>query len=94
MKTKPLFNLDDDISTKLDVLEKRIRDWMNKKYDLLEIERDTEIRDKLFDIDMAIFVNQFLWRTIYWDRLHSTLESAMDVPMDKPIIGKKNNGKR
>jgi hypothetical protein len=27
-----------------------------------------ELRDKLFDIEMAIFMNQFLWRTIYWDR--------------------------
>ncbi len=27
MKTKPPFDLDDDITTKLDVLEQRIRDW-------------------------------------------------------------------
>ena len=68
MKTKPPFDLDDDITTKLDVLEQRIRDWTNKKYDLLGIDFDPGIRDKLFDIDMAIFMNQFLWRTMYWDR--------------------------
>ncbi len=68
MKTKPPFDLDDDISTKLDVLEQRIRDWMNKKYDLLGIDNDPGIRDKLFEIDMAIFLNMFLWRTMYWDR--------------------------
>ena len=68
MKTKPPFDLDDDITTKLDVLEQRIRDWTNKKYDLLGIDNDPGIRDKLFEIDMAIFMNQFLWRTMYKDR--------------------------
>ena len=61
MKTKPPFDLDDDITTKLNVLEQQIRDWMNKKYDLLGIDNDPEIRDKLFEINMAIFMNQFLW---------------------------------
>jgi hypothetical protein len=68
MKTKPPFNLDDDMSTKLEVLEQRIRDWMNKRYDLLGIDNDPGIRNKLFDIDMSIFMNQFLWRTMNWDR--------------------------
>ena len=68
MKTKPPYNLDDEISTKLKVLEQRIRDRTNKKYDLLGIDNDPGIRDKLFEIDMAIFINQFLWRTMYWDR--------------------------
>jgi len=70
MKTKPPFNLDDDITTKLNVLEQRIRDWMNKRSDLIGIDNDTEHRDKLYEIDMAIFMNQFLYRTIYFDRLH------------------------
>ncbi len=71
MKTKPPFDLDDDITTKLDVLEQRIRDWMNKRSDLIGIDNDTELREKLFEIDMAIFMNQFLWRTMYWDKLNS-----------------------
>jgi hypothetical protein len=83
MKTKPPFNLKDDTSTKLEVLEKRIRDWMNKKSDILGIDTDAELRDKLFDIDMAIFMNQFLYRTMYWDKLHSTLESAMSSSIKK-----------
>ena len=71
MKTKLPFNLDDDVSVKLEVLENRIKYWKNKKYDLLRVESDTKFRDKLFDLDMAIFMNQFLYRTMYWDKLNS-----------------------
>ncbi len=52
MKTKPPFNLDNDMFTKLKVLENRIRDWMDKKSDLIGIDNDTEIRDQLFDIEL------------------------------------------
>ena len=85
MKTKPPFNLDDDISTKLKVLEQRIRNWMNKRSDLIGIDNDTELRDKLFEIDMAIFMNQFLWRTMYWDKLHSTLELAISGSIEESL---------
>lgn len=94
MKTKPLYNMDDELSTKLNVLEQRIRDWMNKRSDILGIENDMEIRNKLFDIDMAIFMNQCHWKKMYFDKLHTTLESAMSGSIEESITRKKNNGKR
>ncbi len=66
--TKLPFNVYDDLETKLNVLGQRIRDWSNKKYDLLGIANDPGIIYKLFDIEMAIFMNQFIWRTMYWDK--------------------------
>ena len=93
MKTQLPFNLDDEMSTKLEVLEKRIRNWMNKRYDLLDIEKNTELRDKLFDIDMAIFMKTYLWRTFYIQDIHSTLESAMSGSIEESTTGEKNNGK-
>jgi len=67
---------------------------MNKRSDILGIDNDTEIRNKLFEIDMAIFMNQFLYRTIYFDKLQSTLESAVSGSKEESKTGKKNNGKR
>ncbi len=52
MKTKPPFKMDDDIPKKLNVLEQRIRDLMDKKSDLNEIDNDAEIRDQLFDLEL------------------------------------------
>jgi hypothetical protein len=64
METKLLYDMDDEISKKLNALEQRIRYWMEKKYDLLGINKDQDCRNKLFEYDMEIFLNQFLWRTI------------------------------
>ncbi len=91
--TKLPFDVNDDLETKLDVLEQRIRNWTNKKYDLLGIDNDPGIRDKLFDIEMAIFMNQFLYRILYWENLNSALKAAMTGSQEDSIIGKKNNGK-
>ncbi len=85
--------MDEDTPTKLKVLEQRIRDWINKKYDLIGIDKDVEFRDKLFDIDMAIFMNTYLWRTFYIQDIHSTLESAMSGSIEESTTGEKNNGK-
>ena len=68
----------DNLTDKIQLVEQRTRDWMDKKYDILGIPKDKEIRDELFDIDMAIFMNQYLFRTFKFDDLKEQLGDAFD----------------
>ena len=77
------------LPVKIDVVEKRIRKWMDMKYDILGLPMDDEIRDKLFDIEMAIFMNQYLFRTYYFDNLRNRMSDAFD----KSGILEKNDGR-
>jgi hypothetical protein len=91
MKTKPPFEMDDDMGTKLTKLENKIRYWVNKKYDLFGIDLDEQQKGQLFDVEMAIFMNQFIWRTMYWDKPHSTVESAMSGSQEESKNKEKKN---
>ena len=66
------------LPVKIEVVEQRIRKWMDMKYDILGLPMDEKIRNKLFDIEMGIFMNQFLFRTYYFDNLRSRLIDAFD----------------
>ena len=68
----------DNLTDKIQVVEQRTRDWMDKKYDILGIPKGKEIRDELFDIDMAIFMNQYLYRTFKFEGLKEQLGNAFD----------------
>ena len=48
------------------------------KYDILGLPMDDEIRDKLFDIEMAIFMNQYLFRTYKFEDTRNQLSDAID----------------
>ncbi len=58
---------DKTLPVKIEVVEKRLRDWIDKKYDILGYPIEKGIRDKLFDIEMAIFMNQYLFRTFKFE---------------------------
>ena len=82
-------NSDKSLPVKIEVLEKRIRNWIDKKYDLLGIPMDKETRDKLFDIEMAIFMNQYLFRTFKFEETRNRLGDAFD----KAGIMENDNGR-
>lgn len=56
------FDLTDDIETRLKKIEQRLRNFSEKKYDMLGIDRNKKLRDRLFQTEMSVFRNQFLWR--------------------------------
>ena len=77
------FDKNDNLSTKHQKLEKRIRMWMDKKYDLVGISQDPIIREKLFDYDMSIFLNMFLWRTISYHDFSENLTNETKKEFSK-----------
>ena len=77
------------LPVKLEIVEQRIRKWMNMKYDILGLPIDDEIRNKLFDIDMAIFMNQFLFRTYKFEDTRNQLSDAFEKSGVDKILEKK-----
>ena len=80
---------DKTLPVKIEVLEKRIRNWMDKKYDILGIPKDNKVRNELFDIEMAIFMNQYLYRTFKFEDTRNRLGDAFD----KAGIMENDNGR-
>ena len=75
---------------KIEVIEKRLRNWIDQKYDILGIPMDDKIRDKLYDIEMAIFMNMYLFRTYHFDDLRKRLGDAFDKSGVDTILEKKH----
>ena len=69
---------DNTLPVKIEVVEQKIRNWMNRKYDILGLPIDKKTRDKLFDIEMAIFMNQYLYRTFKFEDTRNRLSDAFD----------------
>ena len=81
---------DKTLPVKIEVLEQRIRKWMDMKYDILGLPMDDEIRDKLFDIEMAIFMNQYLFRTYTFEDTRNQLSDAFEKSGVDKILEKKH----
>ncbi len=71
-------NSNESLPVKIEVVEKRIRKWIDQKYDILGLSIDEKIRDKLFEIEMAIFMNQYLFRTFKFEDTRNRLSDAFD----------------
>ncbi len=82
-------NSNESLPVKIEVVEQKIRNWMNKKYDILGLPIDKKTRDKLFDIEMAIFMNQYLYRTFKFEDTRNRLSDAFD----KAGIMENDNGR-
>ena len=82
-------NSNKSLPVKIEVVEKRIRNWIDKKYDILDFTKDKKIRDKLFDIEMAIFMNLYLYRTFKFEDTRNRLGDAFD----KAGIMENDNGR-
>jgi len=78
------------LPVKIEVVEQRIRKWMDMKYDILGLPMDDEIRDKLFDIEMAIFMNQYLFRTYTFEDTRNQLSDAFEKSSVDKILEKKH----
>ena len=66
------------IPVNIEDVEKRTRDWINKKYDLLGVKKDKKLRDQLYEIDMAIFMNMHLFRTFNFYDISERLNNAFN----------------
>ena len=63
---------------KFEDILKRTRKWIDKKYDLLGVPDNVKVRDELFECEMAIFMNQYLFRTFKFEDTRNRLSDAFD----------------
>jgi len=105
MKSETFEEKERKLDERVKSMEERVRESLNRKYDILGIEKKKSIRDKLYELDNNIFMNQFLYRKFYYDKLNHELEFALtDVikssrnPINKllkflkNLLGKKQDG--
>ena len=80
------------LTNKIETVEKRIHDLIDKKQDILGFIKDKKIRDELLDIELAIFGNMCLFRNFKIEEAEKCLMEAFDKVDFENIFKQKNDG--
>ena len=76
----------DAIKTILTGIEKKNRELANIRYDILGVKKDKRLREKLYEVDMELSKNLFLYNQVYFDDLDKKLESTIGESLKKELF--------